>query len=99
MGTIFLPGVKKFIDDNNYAFNVLIDEKGADGRQSKVVSSFGVTGIPTKFIIDKNGHIRFKYIGYSGTPETLVDEVSNMIDMAGNPEAALPPNQKTSLNK
>jgi thiol-disulfide isomerase/thioredoxin len=97
-GDDYLSGVKKFIADNNYAFNVLLDEKGDDGRQSKVVSSFGVTGIPTKFIIDKNGHIRFKYIGYSGTPEKLVDEVSNMVDMAGNPEAALPPTQK-SLNK
>lgn len=98
-GDDFITGVKKFIADNKYVFNVLIDEKGSDGRQSKVVGSFGVEGIPTKFIIDKNGHIRFKYVGYSGTPEKLVDEVSNMVDMAGNPEAALPSAQKTSLNK
>jgi len=97
-GDDYLPGVKKFIADNNYAFNVLIDEKRDDGKQGKVVGNYGVDGIPTKFIIDKNGHIRFKYIGYSGTPEKLVDEVSNMVDMAGNPEAALPPTQK-SLNK
>ncbi|BAU54202.1 TlpA family protein disulfide reductase [Mucilaginibacter gotjawali] len=98
-GDDFITGVKKFIADNKYVFNVLIDEKGSDGRQSKVVGSFGVEGIPTKFIIDKNGHIRFKYVGYSGTPEKLVDEVANMVEMAGNPEAALPPTQKTSLNK
>lgn len=88
-GDNYLPVVKKFIADNNYVFNVLLDEKGEDGRQSKVVSSFGVGGIPTKFVIDKNGHIRFKYVGYTGTPETLVEEVSNMVDMAGNPDAAL----------
>jgi peroxiredoxin len=83
----YLDGVKKFIADNKYSFNVLIDEKGEDGRQSKVVSTYKVEGIPTKFIIDKNGNIRFKYVGYSGTPEKLVDEVTNMVDMAGNPEA------------
>jgi thiol-disulfide isomerase/thioredoxin len=86
-GDNYLDGVKKFIADNKYSFNVLIDEKGEDGRQSKVVSTYKVEGIPTKFIIDKNGNIRFKYVGYSGTPEKLLDEVTSMVDMAGNPEA------------
>ncbi|MBD1392015.1 TlpA disulfide reductase family protein [Mucilaginibacter glaciei] len=80
-GDNYLPGVKKFIADNKYTFNVLIDEKGDDGRQSKVVSSFGVDGIPTKFIIDKGGNIRFKHVGYSGSPDKLVDEITNMIEM------------------
>lgn len=80
-GDNYLPGVKKFIADNKYSFNVLIDEKGDDGRQSKVVSSFGVDGIPTKFIIDKTGNIRFKHVGYSGSPDKLVEEITNMIDM------------------
>jgi thiol-disulfide isomerase/thioredoxin len=79
--------VKKFIADNKYTFHVLLDEKTASGKQDKVVSTFDVSGIPTKFIIDKNGNIRFKYVGYSGTPEKLIDEVTNMVDMAGNPEA------------
>ena len=77
--------VKKFIADNQYSFHVLLDEKGSDGRQSKVVGSFDVLGIPTKFIIDKTGNIRFKYIGYSGAPEQLVSEVTAMIDMANDP--------------
>ena len=82
----YIDGVKKFIADNKYTFHVIMDEKGTDGRQSKVVSAFEVTGIPTKFIIDKNGNIRFKYVGYSGTPEAVVDEVSKMIDLASNPD-------------
>lgn len=86
-GDNYADGVKKFIADNKYTFHVLLDEKGSDGRQAKVVSTFDVPGIPTKFIIDKAGNIRFKYVGYDGTPEALVDEVSNMIDMAGNPKA------------
>ncbi len=84
-GSDYLGGVKKFIADNNYSFQVLMDEKGDDGRQSKVVTTFGVTGIPTKFIIDKDGNIRFKYVGYSGTPEKLLDEVTEMVEMTSNP--------------
>ena len=84
-GSDYLGGVKKFIADNNYSFQVLMDEKGDDGRQSKVVTAFGVTGIPTKFIIDKDGNIRFKYVGYSGTPEKLLDEVTEMVEMTSNP--------------
>jgi thiol-disulfide isomerase/thioredoxin len=82
----YLAGVKKFIADNKYTFHVLMDEKGDDGRQSKVVSAFGVEGIPTKFIIDKNGNIRFKRIGFDGTPEQLRDEVSSLIEIAANPD-------------
>jgi len=83
----YVPGVQKFVADNKYTFHVLIDEKGDDGRQSKVVSSYGVTGIPTKFVIDKNGNIRFSYVGYSGTPEKLLEEVTDMITLTNNPEA------------
>ena len=96
-GDNYLDGVKKFIADNKYTFHVLMDEKGDDGRQSKVVSSFGVGGIPTKFIIDKNGHIRFTYVGYAGTPEKLLDEVSNMVEMTKNPDAVV--SSQVSLNK
>jgi peroxiredoxin len=87
-GDNYIDGVKKFIADNKYTFNVLIDEKGGDGRQSKVVSQFGVTGIPSKFIIDKNGNIRFKVVGFDGSADGLVDEVSAMIDMAKGPVTA-----------
>jgi len=92
-----IDGVKKFIADNKYTFHVLMDEKADDGRQSKVNTQFGVSGIPTKFIIDKNGNIRFTYVGYDGTPEQLVEEVTNMIDMAENPDSI--PGQKVSMNK
>jgi peroxiredoxin len=94
----FLPGVKKFIADNKYTFHVLLDEKGTDGAQNKVVSQFKVDGIPTKFIIDKTGNIRFKHVGYSGSPDGLVDEVSNMIELASDPDAIISA-PKVSMNK
>jgi thiol-disulfide isomerase/thioredoxin len=99
----YMAGVKKFIADNKYSFHVLLDDKMSGNRRGKVVDDYGVTGIPTKFIIDKNGNIRFKYIGYSGTPEALVDEVTAMIDMAENADSAStappPGGSKTGTNK
>jgi thiol-disulfide isomerase/thioredoxin len=79
---------KKFITDNKYTFHVLEDEKLADGKHGKIVADYGVEGIPTKFIIDGNGNIRFKKIGWDGSTEGLVDEVSTMIDLAAGSTAA-----------
>jgi len=99
-GDNYVDGVKKFIADNKYTFHVLIDEKNAEGKQAKVVSAYEVTGIPTKFIIDKNGNIRFKYIGYSGSADKILDEVTDMIDMARNPDAvAVVPNNSGNKSK
>jgi thiol-disulfide isomerase/thioredoxin len=65
-----------FIKANNYTFNVLMD------NDNQVVASFGVSGIPTKFVVDKQGKIRFKSIGYAGSTDALVDELSLMIEVA-----------------
>ncbi len=81
-GDDYLPKVKKFIGDNKYTFNVLVDEKDQSGQQAKVISQFKVDGIPTKFIIDGNGNIRFKHVGYDGSDDAVVSTVSSMIDMA-----------------
>ena len=98
-GDDYLPGVKKFIADNHYTFQVLIDEKGSDNRQSKVISTFGVEGIPTKFILDKDGNIRFKKVGFDGNAESIRDEVSAMIEMAANPETVVAKTEKTNTEK
>lgn len=86
-GDNYIDGVRKFIVDNKYTFHVLIDEKNSEGKQAKVVSAYEVSGIPTKFIIDKNGNVRFKYIGYSGSADKILDEVTDMIEMTQNPDA------------
>lgn len=83
----FLPGVKKFVANSYYDFHVLLDEMGTDKKQSKVISTYKVEGIPTKFIIDKNGDIRFKYVGYSGSTEAVVNEVTAMIELLNEPVA------------
>lgn len=65
-----------FIESKNYPFHVLVDE------EDKVVAEYGVSGIPTKFIIDAKGNIRFKSVGYNGNNEKLVDELIAMIELA-----------------
>jgi len=75
---------KKFIAGNKYSFKVLEDEKGSDGRQSKTVTAYGVDGIPTKFVLDGNGNIRFIHVGFEGSAEGVDDDVSTMIDLAAH---------------
>ncbi|MFL5738836.1 MAG: TlpA family protein disulfide reductase [Flavisolibacter sp.] len=65
-----------FVSNNKYSFHVLLDE------DSKVVDQFKVDGIPTKFVIDKNGIIRFKSVGFGGNEDKLISELTAMIDMA-----------------
>ncbi len=67
--------VAEFINKNDYTFHVLFDS------ENKVVTDYGVEGIPTKFIIDKKGQIRFESVGFGGDEQKLVDELSLMIDM------------------
>ena len=67
---------QNFITEKGYTFNVLMD------NENEIVSKFKVSGIPTKFIVDKNGNIRFKSVGFSGNNADLVTELSMMIDMA-----------------
>lgn len=73
---------RKFITDHHYPFQVLMDLKDAGTGENKVVSSYKVNGIPTKFIIDKNGNIRFRFTGFSGGEDAAVAEVSAMISLA-----------------
>jgi hypothetical protein len=44
-----------------------------------VVEKYGVDGIPTKFILDKNGKIQFKSIGFEGG-QKMMDAMTVAID-------------------
>ncbi|OGU68699.1 MAG: hypothetical protein A2499_16630 [Stygiobacter sp. RIFOXYC12_FULL_38_8] len=64
-----------FITKNSYPFHVLLDDK------NEVITTYKVSGIPTKFIIDGKGNIRFKSVGFGGDADKLVDELGLMIGM------------------
>lgn len=66
---------EEFIEKNNYPFHVLLDDK------NEIIEKFKVSGIPTKFVIDGNGNIRFMSVGYQGTDDQLVEELSVMISL------------------
>lgn len=68
-----------FITSNKYSFHVLMD------NDNKVVEQFKVEGIPTKFVIDREGMIRFKSVGFDGSDDKLMKELTAMIDMASDP--------------
>lgn len=67
-----------FIANNKYTFHVLQD------TEDKIVAEYKVDGIPTKFVIDKKGMVRFKAIGFDGSDDKLVQELTAMIEMASN---------------
>lgn len=69
--------VSEFINKNEYTFQVLMDKK------DEVVAKYKVEGIPTKFVLDGNGKIRFKSVGFAGNDEALMTEMNLMIELAG----------------
>jgi thiol-disulfide isomerase/thioredoxin len=73
---------KSFVNKNNYPFEVLMDLKDPATGLNKVVDSYGVKGIPTKFVIDKRGNIRFRFTGFTGGEDAAVAEVAAMISLA-----------------
>jgi len=66
---------KNYITENEYPFHVLLD------TENYVIDSYKVSGIPTKFFIDRQGRIRYKSVGFDGDAEKLVREVSLIIEM------------------
>ena len=68
-----LANAKSFMTKKGFPFYVLMD------TEDKMVTDFKVSGIPTKFVLDKAGKIRFKAVGFNGNDDELVDEISTMI--------------------
>ncbi|SEA34248.1 Thiol-disulfide isomerase or thioredoxin [Arachidicoccus rhizosphaerae] len=75
--------IQQLMTDNSYSFHVVLDDPTTEEKQNyKTVSAYGVSGIPTKFVLDKEGKIRFKAIGFDGNSEKLAAELSIMIELA-----------------
>lgn len=73
---------RAYVNSMKYSFQVLMDTKSPETKVNEVVSSYKVYGIPAKFVIDKNGNIRFKLTGFAGSKEAAVDEISMMVETA-----------------
>lgn len=78
-----ITDINEVIGDGQYTFRVLLDTpKDEEKSAYHTVSAYEVTGIPTKFVLDKNGHIRFKAVGFNGNSQQLADDLSMMIELA-----------------
>ena len=66
-----------FLEKEGYTFEVLMDDK------DEMYEAYELEGIPTKVVIDKEGTMRFKKVGYYGDDDKMIEELSLMIEMAG----------------
>jgi len=73
---------RAYLTEQKYDFEVLMDMKDPATKKNEVVESYGVKGIPAKFVIDRNGNIRFQLTGFKGDTDEAVDELSTMIELA-----------------
>lgn len=64
-----------FIKKNNYTFRTAID------ISDETISRYKVSGIPTKFIIDKNGKIRLKIVGYEGDDNKFIKDLEILLEL------------------
>ena len=66
--------VKKFMSDLKLTLPVIYDNGFATAQK------FGVEGIPTKFVIDRNGNIQFVSVGFNNGDE-MVNELITQIEV------------------
>jgi thiol-disulfide isomerase/thioredoxin len=79
-----LKAAQNYLNTNNYKFDLYMDLKDPETNTNPAVTAFGVKGIPAKFVIDGNGKIRFKKVGFDGADDAAVAELSAMIDMVSS---------------
>ncbi len=69
--------INDFLQGKGYRFRVLLDNKGKNSVQRQYLT----TGIPVKVVIDRNGVMQFKSIGYSGDLRKLVKQMETKINV------------------
>ncbi|HEY9048239.1 MAG TPA: redoxin domain-containing protein [Ohtaekwangia sp.] len=76
--------ITKLLEEKKYTFKVILDEKGEDGAQNVTYKKYGLIGVPTKYVIDGEGIIRFESIGYDPrlTDQQAADNLAGMIEKA-----------------
>ena len=74
----------KTLTSKGFDFRVLLDEKS--GNDFETAKAYKVQSIPTKFIIDRNGNMRYRSEGFSGD-DTFIEELETVIDIIDTPES------------
>ncbi|MCH4551333.1 TlpA disulfide reductase family protein [Aestuariibaculum lutulentum] len=73
---------KNYLSENQYDFELFMDCKNKETKKNQAANAFGITGIPTKVVIDPNGNIRFKVVGFKRNIDSMVAELSAMINLS-----------------
>jgi thiol-disulfide isomerase/thioredoxin len=66
--------ISRFLTSHQYPFHVLL------ATETDVPDQFGIKGIPNKIIIDKNGTIRYRIVGFGEGDDAAVEKLSLMIE-------------------
>jgi len=68
---------EEFVRKNKYTFPVLFDDKKIAKKLYKIV------GVPTTFIIDREGRIMFRHVGFKeGMEKVFVEEIEELLSSA-----------------
>lgn len=81
----YKANVAAFIDKNDYPFEVLFDDQKDSETGQNLAASFGVNGIPAKFIIDADGNIRYFLTGSSPNVDYIKLEMRELVESAKKP--------------
>lgn len=66
---------KKFADEIGARFPILLDEN----KQARTV--YGLQGVPTNLLIDRQGRVVFRHLGFSKGQEKILDaEIQYLLD-------------------
>jgi len=76
---------EKWIPENKskYSFNFAFDPAGRDKTKSdeRIGKKFNVSGIPTTYIIGKDGKIADAIVGYGGEDDTRIEKALEKLDV------------------
>lgn len=65
--------VKSFLEEHKITYRILLDS------QDEVISKYGVLGIPTFFILDKEGVIRHSYTGMPANRQVIQKNLEDLL--------------------
>ncbi|MDR1719368.1 MAG: redoxin domain-containing protein [Dysgonamonadaceae bacterium] len=77
-----LKNAQAYLKEKNYSMDLYIDARDPQTKKNPAASALAVKGIPSKFVIDGEGNIRFKVVGFDGGDDAAVAELSTMIELA-----------------
>lgn len=80
-----IDDAKNLLKAKKYTFDLYMDLRNPDTKKNSMSDAFQVRGLPTKFVINRDGVIKFKNTGYLSVEEAI-GEISAMVEIANNPQ-------------